>query len=242
MESSPLLNKGNQARVRSFQDSDTARIHEIYLQAMVYGLNSPAHVALNSQLRKPLAIALYVMFAAGLVLLPYPPPARIAGAVLSITTLAMFIAWRQIIWSKFKTFCQEAVRTDLADIKKHYGTSPSGFWVAEIAEGSLAGTIIGCVGLDSTANEDPSTAELQRMVVDPMYQNHGVGRLLMTTLVEHAKASGLSTISLSTSMYQPGAMCMYERFGFIKGKRVWVTVKFIFTIDKAYLQFFTLNL
>jgi hypothetical protein len=43
-------------------------------------------------------------------------------------------------------------------------------------------------------------------------------------------------------MYQPGAMCMYERFGFIKGKRVWVTVEFIFTIDKAYLQFFTLNL
>lgn len=80
------------------------------------------------------------------------------------------------------------------------------------------------------------------MVVDPMYQNHGVGRLLMTALVDHAKASGLSTISLSTSMYQPGAMHMYERFGFIKGEQVWVTVKFIFVIDKGYLQFFTLNL
>lgn len=31
------LQKGNQMRVRSFQESDTARIHEIYLQAMVYG-------------------------------------------------------------------------------------------------------------------------------------------------------------------------------------------------------------
>lgn len=40
-----------------------------------------------------------------------------------------------------------AVTGDMADIGKQYGTPPSAFWIAEIAAGSQAGTIIGCVGL-----------------------------------------------------------------------------------------------
>lgn len=48
---------------------------------------------------------------------------------------------------KFKLFCISAVKGDLADIGKQYGSNPGAFWVAEVADGSAEGVIIGCVGL-----------------------------------------------------------------------------------------------
>ncbi|KAF9474115.1 acyl-CoA N-acyltransferase [Pholiota conissans] len=240
--------RSNSIRVRAFQESDAGRVRKIYTQAMLYGsdtlgpANSPMSVAQSSQLRKPLALILYSTFIVGLVFLFYPPT-RIPGLILAFGALIPFIAWKVVISIKFKNFVQEALEVDLLDPQKYYGTNPGGFWVAEVVEGEMKGLIVGCVGLNSKVDRDLRTAELKRMTVDPSYQKKGVGRQLMIVLIEHAKENGLSTINLSTSNFQTVAMHMYEGFGFSKGKQVWVTVNFMsFTVDKAYLQHYSLDL
>ena len=80
------------------------------------------------------------------------------------------------------------------------------------------------------------------MVVSPSYQRHGVGSLLLTTLIAHAQERGLSSIFLSTSMYQKAAMQMYEQFGFVEQKKVVVNMRFLFIFTKAYLHFYGLKL
>jgi len=249
MESSPLLrtraNDGFQTRIREFQESDTKVIREIYLQAMLYGPGSPGRIALQYQLRRPLAFVFYGVFILGLVL-SYYPPTRIPGIVLSIATFVLFFAWRRSIWNAFANYVKSAVDGDLSNITKHYRlqdpTNPGGFWVAEIADGSAAGRVIGCVGLDSSTNPDPSTAELRHMVVSPSSQQHGAGSLLLKNLIEHAKVRGLSTVFLSTSMYQTVAMRFYEQFGFFEEKRVAVRLRFLFIVNKGYLYFYKLKL
>lgn len=49
--------------------------------------------------------------------------------------------------TQFSIFTVPIVKGDFADIRTHYGPGPSAFWVAEVTNGSAAGTIIGFVGL-----------------------------------------------------------------------------------------------
>lgn len=164
------------------------------------------------------------------------------------------------MWMRFQAFFQSAVKGDLADIGKQYGSDTNAFWVVEVADGRAVGKIIGCVGLgtfflaksktnaqltlnsDSSTNPDPTTAELRRMVVAPSYQRRGVGSLLLTTVIAHAREHGLSTVFLSTSMYQKAAMQLYEQFGFVEEKKMERTVKFLFIVSKAYLHFYGLKI
>jgi hypothetical protein len=96
---------------------------------------------------------LYGLFILGLVVaLPSVSWTPIPGLLLSTAILVLFIMWRRDIVTKFKLFCLSAVEGDLVDIGKQYGLSPGGFWVAEVADGSAAGTIIGCVGLGAFAS------------------------------------------------------------------------------------------
>lgn len=80
------------------------------------------------------------------------------------------------------------------------------------------------------------------MAVDPMYQKHGIGRALMTTLLNHAKASDISTISLSTTVCHMAAMQMYERVGFTKGEWMWHNIGLLFTVHKLHVQSYNLHL
>jgi hypothetical protein len=94
-------------------------------------------------------VKLYCAFGLGLALLSYMPSNRVPAALLLIMALALFFSTRLMIWRDFKLFSEDNVSTDLSDIKNHYGTKPSAFWVAEITDGSIAGkgTVVGCVGL-----------------------------------------------------------------------------------------------
>ncbi|KJA24257.1 hypothetical protein HYPSUDRAFT_136526, partial [Hypholoma sublateritium FD-334 SS-4] len=183
----------------------------------------------------------YIVFLIGVTLL-CRTRTRAHGAVIACVTLVIFIGWRRDVWSKFQQFCLAAITGDMADIGKHYGTPPSAFWIAEIVAGSQAGTIIGCVGLDSSTNPDATAAELCRMAVLPAYQGRGVGTLLLNTLIANAREQGLSAISLSTTMYQTVAMGLYEHVGFVEQKRVEVRVRYLFIKSKAYLVFYKLAL
>jgi len=241
---------GVQARVRRFRAADTERIHELYLEAMLRGRDSPAALALRHQLRRPPSLVLYSLFTLGLAL-SRRSLTRIPGVLLSTAAAGLFFAWRRNIWKRFNNFCQSAVKGDLADIAKRYGSedeetanppNPNGFWVAEIANGSKAGTIIGCIGLDSSTKPDPSTIELLRLSVSPLYRQCGVGSSLVTTAIAHARERGFSSLFLSTSSYQTSAMRLYEKFGFVEEKKMEVKVRYLIIVSKAYLHFFRLKL
>ncbi|KAF8868406.1 hypothetical protein CPB84DRAFT_1636078, partial [Gymnopilus junonius] len=133
---------------------------------------------------------MYGVFATGL-LLSSRSASRIPGILLSAGTAGLFFFWRRHLWNIFGNFYQAAMEQDLSDIGKHYGSEPSAFWVAEVATGSETGTVIGCVGLDASTTQDSTTVEIRRMVVSPKYQRHGVGSLLLTTAIEHARSHEL---------------------------------------------------
>ncbi|KAJ3508493.1 hypothetical protein NLJ89_g5722 [Agrocybe chaxingu] len=238
-----------QTRVRPFKKSDSEQVRELYSLAMLYGPRAPVTIALKHQIYKPFSWVLYTLFAGGLALSRHSST-QVTGMAMSATVLGLFLAWRRTIWSKFKAFCQAAVDGDLSDIGKSYSAvlpdssklDSSGFWVAEVADGAEVGKIIGAVGLASSTNTDPTTAELRRLVVSPSYQGHGVGSLLVNTLLEHARTRGLTSVFLSTSMYQRPAMQLYEHLGFVLDRKVAVQVKILFIVNTAYLHFYKIKL
>ena len=57
------------------------------------------------------------------------------------------------------------------------------------------------------------TGEVCRLNVDPRYRGRGVGRMLMDTVVAHARANGLQALWLSTSSFHTAAVNMYKKNG-----------------------------
>ncbi|TFK31273.1 acyl-CoA N-acyltransferase [Crucibulum laeve] len=98
------------------------------------------------------------------------------------------------------------------------GSTGSGFWVVEDVsnlERSGLKKIVGCVGLDVSTTTDKTVGELRRMAVSPCYRGRGIGSLLLSTVIAHARKHAVSSIFLSTSSYQEAAIRMYEKYGWI---------------------------
>lgn len=83
----------------------------------------------------------------------------------------------------------------------------SAYWVA------VSDSICGAVCLD--IDPDGHSGEIHSFFVEPDMKRKGIGRLLWTNLLDHAKAKGLSTIRLDAD---PAAVSFYQASGFeIKG-------------------------
>jgi ribosomal protein S18 acetylase RimI-like enzyme len=54
------------------------------------------------------------------------------------------------------------------------------------------------------------------LVVDPTVQGRGVGRLLVTTCLDRARAAGKKRMVLSTDRRMTAAIRLYERLGFTR--------------------------
>ncbi|TIX89065.1 GNAT family N-acetyltransferase [Rhizobium sp. P44RR-XXIV] len=93
---------------------------------------------------------------------------------------------------------------DLASLEKPEVT----FWVARIN-----GDIVGCCGLVEAGD---GTAEIKRMFVDPTARGLSVARKLMETLEAAASEKRLEAIRLETGIYQPEAIALYKRFGYVE--------------------------
>ncbi|KAJ6452032.1 hypothetical protein C8R47DRAFT_940258, partial [Mycena vitilis] len=67
---------------------------------------------------------------------------------------------------------------------------------------------------DATVN--PSLGELRRMIVSKNHRRKHIGALLFTAVMAHARqfTPPLATLELVTTEYQPGAVKLYEKFGF----------------------------
>jgi ribosomal protein S18 acetylase RimI-like enzyme len=91
---------------------------------------------------------------------------------------------------------------DLDEPDRYYAA----LWVAE-----LDGKVVGSVAL-----RDLSDGELQlkRMYLRPSQRGRGLGKQLLTTALDWARASGADTIQLDTSERMQAAQGLYEAYGF----------------------------
>ncbi|ANY06461.1 GNAT family N-acetyltransferase [Pseudonocardia sp. HH130630-07] len=80
-------------------------------------------------------------------------------------------------------------------------------WIAE-----LDGRRIGCVFC--VATDDPATAKLRTLLVDPAGRGHGIGRRLVEECVGFARAAGYRRMTLWTNDVLGSARRIYEATGF----------------------------
>lgn len=74
------------------------------------------------------------------------------------------------------------------------------------------GTLIGCIMLCQT--EDPEVGQLRLFAVEKEYRRYGVGKALMTALMEKAKAAGYRKLILWTASPLTAAIHYYGKVGF----------------------------
>lgn len=97
---------------------------------------------------------------------------------------------------------------DLAEIPDFYQTGAGGFWVARDG-----GRIVGTIALKDIGGGD---AALRKMFVLASHRGreHGVAARLLATLLDHARARGLTGIWLGTTDKFLAAHRFYEKQGF----------------------------
>jgi len=78
------------------------------------------------------------------------------------------------------------------------------------------GALVGYAGLWY----DGDDAQVMTVAVDSTYQGHGVGRRLMTALVERALDEGATSVLLEVRVDNDPALHLYESMGFVRlGRR-----------------------
>lgn len=75
------------------------------------------------------------------------------------------------------------------------------------------------------------------MMVSPDYRRCGIARSLIKTALNHARNHGVTSVITSTSMLQPNAIAMYEKFGWVRQKKVRIMI----LLDTLWIFFFSLN-
>jgi GNAT superfamily N-acetyltransferase len=85
---------------------------------------------------------------------------------------------------------------------------PSGLMLLARVDAKVAG----CVGYRHVA---PSICELKRLYVRPRFRQTGLGRALVSSLIDHARAARFTTIRLETVQFMRGAIRLYEQMGFV---------------------------
>jgi putative acetyltransferase len=91
---------------------------------------------------------------------------------------------------------------DLDEPQRSYAA----LWIAE-----LDGEVIGSVALRELGDR---ALELKRMYLRPAQRGRGLGKRLLTTAVDSARARGAVVIRLDTSERMATAQALYEAYGF----------------------------
>jgi GNAT superfamily N-acetyltransferase len=72
------------------------------------------------------------------------------------------------------------------------------------------------VGCGAVRRLDEKAAELKRMYVEPQVRGQGVGRALVRSLEEEARALGVTKVVLETGQRLARAIRMYEGLGYVR--------------------------
>ena len=123
-----------------------------------------------------------------------------------------------------------AVAALIRDVMKEFGADGEGFSsqdpevdaISEAYAGDRAaflvverdGRIVGGGGFAPLAGGDDSVCELQKMYFYPQARGHGMGKALLTALVDGAREAGFKTCYLETLASMDAAARLYEAFGF----------------------------
>jgi putative acetyltransferase len=100
----------------------------------------------------------------------------------------------------------ESVYADAARMPGPYAPPRGGIWLA-IANGDA----VGCVALRPLTSR---AAEVKRMFVDAEWRGVGVGRALLSTLIDGARVRGYETLRLGTLADMNAAQALYRSLGF----------------------------
>ncbi len=80
------------------------------------------------------------------------------------------------------------------------------FWVAE-----LKGQVIAMIGV---ASDEPHTAEIRRLRVDPAHQQSPIASTLLETAIAHCKHHGYLKVRLDTRFERDAAVGLFDHVGF----------------------------
>ncbi|KAF8801903.1 acyl-CoA N-acyltransferase [Phlegmacium glaucopus] len=252
---------GKLIRIRPYRPSDSEQIRRLFEAATLHG---PMQVALDSQFWGPTACVSYCTLLLGLSLATFTTNLRIRciGVALCIAGCALFATMRYIFSSKVTGGINDALNGNLKDIGKTFGMKPvvihngertgeyvpsgtSGFWVAEayasekdLEVGDSETEIIGSVGLDANKNSDETSADLCRVMVSSDYRRRGIAASLIKTALRHAQNHGVTSVVLSTTMFQPAAIAVYEKLGWVLQRKMGVRI----LLDRVWILYYSLDL
>ncbi|KAG5647828.1 hypothetical protein DXG03_007752 [Asterophora parasitica] len=268
----------NVIRIRFFRKSDAPQVRELFMLANAHGrashclhlqqanlphdtitrhaAGSPRQVALDTLLFRPISLFAYALILLGFAILVWSPQHKNWGALLSVGVATLFLSYRFLLSDSFIYYCMKALRTDLADIAKHYsmvssGTSteelapsgPSAFWVVECESRDEKGVeIVGAVALDCYEKDGILQGELRRMGVSPHHRRKGIAALLLRALIAHAKDNGIPTVWLGTTEYQQPAMDMYKKYGWVESGKEILKDRLGLGVTKIIMLWFRLDL
>ena len=112
---------------------------------------------------------------------------------------------RQFGWD---TGFEALVARIVADHAAGHDPAREAAWIAEV-DGARAG----CVFL--VAGDDPGTARLRILLVDPAARGLGIGTRLVGECLAFARAAGYERVTLWTNDVLVAARRIYQRFGFV---------------------------
>jgi ribosomal protein S18 acetylase RimI-like enzyme len=94
----------------------------------------------------------------------------------------------------------------VAALPAPYNPPAGGMWIAR-----RDGAAVGCVALHALA---ATVGEIKRMYVEPAHRGRGVGRALVTHVIEEARRRKYDTLRLGTLETMRAAQGLYESLGF----------------------------
>ena len=111
---------------------------------------------------------------------------------------------------------------EMEDLYGTYSKPRSGYFVAEVLGGEVAGArevseephIIAVGGYAPLAGTDGEVCELRKMYALPEARGLGIGKQLMERCLAGAQAAGFTTMYLETVTAMTAAAAFYRKFGF----------------------------
>jgi GNAT superfamily N-acetyltransferase len=73
------------------------------------------------------------------------------------------------------------------------------------------GVVAGCAGFSAAGD---GRAELEKVFVRPAFRGLGIGRALLSTVLDGITAQGYANVRLETAIFMTDAIATYARFGF----------------------------
>ena len=120
----------------------------------------------------------------------------------------------QVLFEAFSAFraeytpeAFEVVTPSAEELSTRFDEGP--MWVAEL-DGQIVGTV-------STLPE-PDWIYIRSMAVAPSTQGLGIGHLLLNAVEKYAIEGGFERLFLYTTYFSTGAIELYEKHGFIRGR------------------------